>query len=142
MADANALFALKPPRDLLWTPVLANQLLHLPPYGTAEPRANLGRWSLQQRQAVGLLGPVASQPTVAPQLSADRSLVTSEYRGNLALLVAGLFQCIDLVSFLLGELRVRSHQCSFDFVDLSDAADTTAARPLDRASKLHLQVWR
>jgi len=35
MADANTLFALKPPGDLPRTPVLAGQFLHLPPYGAA-----------------------------------------------------------------------------------------------------------
>ena len=46
----------------------------------------------------------------------DRGLVASQHPGDLSLSVAGLLQCIDLVSFLSGELRVRSHQCSFDFV--------------------------
>jgi hypothetical protein len=53
---------------------------------------------------------------VSPEFSADGSFVTSEYRSNLCLSMGGLLQCIDLVSFFLGELRVGSHQCSFDFV--------------------------
>ena len=63
-----------------------------------------------------LLGPVASQPSVSSKLSADRGFVSSEYRSDLLLSMISFLQCIDLVSFFSGELRVRSHQCSFDFV--------------------------
>ena len=63
-----------------------------------------------------LLGSVASQPSVSSKLSADRGFVSSEYLSNLALLTANLSKTVNLVSFFSGELRVRPHQCSFDFV--------------------------
>jgi len=115
MADLNALLDFEPSSDLLRAPVLTNQHLDLPPYGAAEAGTDLGRPPCQG-QAVSLFGAVAPQPTVAPQFPTDRRLVAVQHLGNLVLLVTGLLQYVDLVSFLSGELRVRPHQCSFDFV--------------------------
>ena len=64
MGDANTWFVLKPPRDLLRTPVLADQILQLPPYGTAEPlsrgrtladrRSSARRWACLGRYPINL----------------------------------------------------------------------------------------
>ena len=57
-----------------------------------------------------LLGTVAAKTAVAPELAADRGLVTLQHDGNLALVVSHFQKQLDLAAFFLGELRVVSHR--------------------------------
>jgi len=57
-------------------------------------------------QTLGLLGPVAAQPAVAAKFTADRGRVAVEQLGDLALVMAGFDEGVDLVSFVLGQMYV------------------------------------
>ena len=50
-----------------------------------------------------LLRTVAAKTPVAPDLTADRGLVTLQHDGNLALVVPHFQKRLNLVSFFLGE---------------------------------------
>ena len=58
-----------------------------------------------------LLRAVAAKTPVAPDLTADRGLMTLQHDGNLPLVVPPFQKRLDLVAFFLGELRVVSHRC-------------------------------
>jgi len=48
---------------------------------------------------------------LAEQFTTDRVFVHIHDQGNLGLAMPGFHQCVDLVSLLLGKLRVASHRC-------------------------------
>ena len=60
---------------------------------------------------MGLLRPIAAQPRITLQLSADGRLVTTQHLRYLALYMPGSLENVDLISFFLGKLRVATHLC-------------------------------
>jgi hypothetical protein len=110
VTDMQSLLDRRPAADLLRTPLLAQQTLNPFPSSGGNPRLGLGL-AAGQSQVLRLLRAVAAKTPVAPDLTADRGLVTLQHDGNLALVVLHFQKCLDLVSFFLGELRVVSHRC-------------------------------
>ena len=110
MTDMQSLLHRQPAADLLRTPLLAQQTLNPFPSSGGNPRLGLGL-AAGQGQVLRLLRAVAAKTPVAPDLTADRGLVTLQHDGNLALVVPHFQKCLDLVAFFLGELRVVSHRC-------------------------------
>ena len=110
MTDTQPLLPRQPAADLLRTPVLAQQALDPLPGAGRNPRPGPGL-AAGQSQTLCLTGPVAAKSAVAPDLAADRGLVTIQGVGNPALAVAHFQKCCNLVAFFLGELRVVSHRC-------------------------------
>ena len=64
-----------------------------------------------ESQTLRLLGTVAAKTVVAPDLVADRGLVTLQHGCNLALGMTHFQKRLNLVAFFLGELGVVSHWC-------------------------------
>ena len=110
VTDMQSLLHRQPAADLLRTPLLAQQTLNPFPSSGGNPRLGLGL-AAGQGPVLRLLRAVAAKSAVAPDLTADRGLVTLQHDGNLALVVLHFQKCLDLVSFFLGELRVVSHRC-------------------------------
>jgi len=110
VTDTQPLLLRQPAADLLRTPVLAQQALDPLPRLGGNPQPSLGL-AAGQSQTLCLLGAVAAKAAVAPDLAADRGLVTLQHHGNPALGMAHFQKRLDLVSFFLGELRVVSHRC-------------------------------
>ena len=67
-----------------------------------------------ESQTLHLLGMVAAKTVVAPDLVADRGLVTLQHGCNLALGMTHFQKRLNLVAFFLGELGVVSHACRFE----------------------------
>ena len=71
-----------------------------------------------ESQTLRLLGTVAAKTPVAPDLTADRGLVTLQHDGNLALVVPHFQKRFDLVAFFLGScvssLIAASLACWFE----------------------------
>ena len=65
-----------------------------------------------QCQMMGLSGAISPQAPIPAQLPADGRFISLQHFGYLGLVIFGLLQDIDLVSLLLGKLRVASHVCS------------------------------
>ena len=65
-----------------------------------------------ESQTLRLLGTVAAKTVVAPDLVADRGLVTLQHGCNLALGMTHFQKRLNLVAFFLGELHVISHWCA------------------------------
>ena len=59
-----------------------------------------------------LLGTVAAKTAVAPELAADRGLVTLQHGCNLAWGMTRFQKRLNRVAFFLGELHVISHWCA------------------------------
>jgi len=111
MANRYTLFHLDPAHDLLRTPFRSDQYVYKLPDLTADTGPCLVV-TPRHCQVVGLLGPVALESPVAPQLPADGRFITFQQPGNLCLAIFGFLQDVNLVSFLLGKLRIASHVCS------------------------------
>ena len=60
------------------------------------------------------LGPVAPLATVAANFPRNRRFVHPKFLRGLGLVQPGFTLGVNLVSLLLGELRVVRHRCSFD----------------------------
>ena len=115
------MFILKPTDNLFRAPFLADQCLDLMPDVLINARTCL-RVTPRHRQRVSLFGAVASQPPIALKFPADIRSVTPQQLGNLCLAIFGFLQDINLVSFLLGKLRVATDTCSSYFGRLEKAA--------------------
>jgi hypothetical protein len=89
----------QPAADLLRTPLLAQQTLNPFPSSGGNPWLGLG---LAAGQVLRLLRAIAAKTPVAPDLAADRGLVTLQHDGNLALVVPHFQKGLDLVAFFLG----------------------------------------
>ena len=50
------------------------------------------------------------QATIALELTADGGFAPTQQRSNLVLVVTGFHECVNLVTFLLGKLRLVSHR--------------------------------
>lgn len=114
MADAHPLLLLQSGHNLLRAPCLADQPFDMLP--DARVKTGLGLFSAsRQGQAVGLLRPIAFQPLIALEFKGDRGLVSGQRRGNRRRVEASFLQNINLISFLLGQLRVAAQVCSSCF---------------------------
>ena len=102
MADGKMPFLSQPQADLLGIPVLGQQALD------GDPRLNLVPAALHG-QTVGLLRPIALQPSVAAHLATDRGLMNAHDLCDLGLAMLGFHQGVYLISLLLGKLWVDSH---------------------------------
>ena len=110
MTDRYPLFHRNPADNLFWTPFLADQQLDLLPDLVTDTGLRLVV-APRQCEIVGLLGTVALQASVPAKLPADRSRITANDLSNLRLNMACFLERVNLVSFLLGKLRVV-HLCS------------------------------
>ena len=101
VTDMQSLLHRQPAADLLRTPLLAQQTLNPFPSSGGNPRLGLGL-AAGQGPVLRLLRAVAAKSAVAPDLTADRGLVTLQHDGNLALVVLHFQKRFDLVAFFLG----------------------------------------
>jgi len=122
MTDLKAIVVLEPARHLLRTQVKADQSFDQSPGRRIDAR--FGSPLSSHSHAMGLLGPVASQSSIAPELATDRGLMSTNRVGNLSLLMTCFLKSVYLVSLpKVGKLCVGSHtvpvlfrcQCSFDW---------------------------
>jgi hypothetical protein len=67
----------------------------------------------RQCQDMGLLGPVAAQPSIPAQFPTDGRIVAPYQLSNLCLAIFHFLQDVNLVSFLLGKLRVAHLRSSY-----------------------------
>ena len=119
MTDLKAIVVLEPARHLLRTQVKADQSFDQSP--GRRINARFGSPLSSPSHAMGLLGPVASQSSIAPELATDRGFMSTNRVGNLSLLMTCFLKSVYLVSLSLGKLCVGSHtvpvlcrcQCSF-----------------------------
>jgi len=111
MADRYPLFHFDPADNLLRTPFIADQYLGQLPDLAAYPGLRLVV-TPQQRQIMGLPRSVALQAQISAPLPADGRFIPLQQLGNPCLAIFGFLQDVNLVSFLLGKLRVASHVCS------------------------------
>lgn len=61
------------------------------------------------------LGSIAAQAAITAHFAADGGLVHAHDGSNLGLVMLGFHQGVNLISLLLGKLRVDSHRC-FSFL--------------------------
>ena len=109
MADGNPVLFLEPEADLLRAPVLAQQMFNSTPTRAANTWSRLILPPLDT-QPMRLLWSVATQSPIALQLTADRGLVAAQHSGHLGLVMTCFHECVNLVSFFLGKLRVAAHR--------------------------------
>ena len=97
--------------DILVDPFVTDmQTLNPFPSCGGNPRLGLGL-AAGQGQVLHLLRAIAAKTLVAPDLAADRELVTLQHGCNFALVVPHFQKRLNLVAFFLGEPRVVSHRC-------------------------------
>ena len=121
MTDTHALFVLEPTNNPLRTPRLADLCLDLLP-NLATDAGLHPVVTPQQRQMVCPLGPITLKAPIPAQLPANGRFVAFQQSGNLCQDILGFLQDVNLVSFLLGKLRVATHLCSSYFGRLEKAA--------------------
>ena len=78
----------------------------LQPHGRGDARCVATVGCPRIGQVLRLAWPVAALPAVAGKFAADGGRVTVEQTGNLALGVTGFAEDVNLVSFVLGQMRV------------------------------------
>jgi len=111
VADPAKPLLRQPQTDLFRAPVLAQQGFNPAPVLRRQSRLRLALPALD-RKALRLLRALAAPAAVAPQLPADCGLVDADNVGNLGLVASRFHQGVNLVSLLLGKLRIMSHGAS------------------------------
>jgi hypothetical protein len=86
VTDLQSRLHRQPAADLLRTPLLAQQTLNPFPSSGGNPWLGLGL-AAGQSQVLRLLRAITAKTPVAPDLAADRGLVTLQHDGNLAFVV-------------------------------------------------------
>ena len=108
ITDANTPVAPEPQTDLLRTPVLAQRHLDQYPGFVPYPWSDLVLASIHGK-SVGLGGSITPKTPVSSALTADCGFVNIYNPGNLGRVMTCFHQGMNLVSLLLGKLRVASH---------------------------------
>jgi len=137
VTDLKTAVFVEPARHLLRAPLLADQGFDYSPDGCIDSIS--GPYASVQGKLMSLLGSISFQSAISSEFSADCRLMNADQARYFGLIVSCFQKCINLVSLLLGKLRVGSHQCSFDLVGLR-SIDATAAYLLVQPSKLHFGV--
>jgi len=105
VADRRLPLQSESPTDLLRAPLSREQALDLPP----RLWRDAGRDSLllpRESQLVSLLRAIAPPPTIAAHLARDGAFMDADLRGDLSSVKSGFHEGVNLVSLLLGELRI------------------------------------
>ena len=110
MTDARLFLQLEPPGNLFRTPVQTQQAFDQGPGFAANARL-IGFTLPIVSEFIGLIWTIALRSAVAAQLARDGALMTTEQQRDLRLVLAGLLQCVDLVSSYPGKLRIV-HLCA------------------------------
>ena len=109
-AQAKPVGGRQPTRNLLGTPLLTQIRFD----ALNDRRRHLGRRRLgattRQRFVMGLAGTIAALPLIAPQLPTNRRGRYRHRRGDGLLIMPGFLQGVNLVSLMLGQLVIRSHE--------------------------------
>lgn len=95
-------------------PFLPKQHLHLRPGMVVNTSAYLVDAPFQRRSA-SLLGPITPLSPITPRLPADRGFANPDYRVGILLPTTCFHRNYNLISLLLGKLRVVTHVRPSDF---------------------------
>ena len=111
MADRAGLARAQPTTDLFWTPLFLQQAIDAVPRFRRNAPFGFGV-PARQRQAVGLLRPIATETLILPHFATDGGGVNPDDTGYLRVPVSGFQEDLDLIAMIQAQLCVVSQQRS------------------------------
>jgi hypothetical protein len=106
VADCGLPMGLQEASDLLGTPLQGELLLREGPGVLCQARGVGTGLHADVRELLSLLWPVATFASVAGKLSTDCRFATLDEHCDLALIVSGLLEDVNLIAFVSGEMCV------------------------------------